>query len=46
MLNTWHNLHYYLSLMAQIRQALGEGRFSAFRSEFYRRRQPLQSHED
>jgi len=43
MLNTWHNLHYYLTLMAQIRQALEEGRFSGFRKEFYRRREPISS---
>jgi len=35
-LTTWHNLHFLLSLMAQIRRAVMEGRFDAFRREFYR----------
>jgi queuine tRNA-ribosyltransferase len=30
-LNTLHNLHFYLSLMEQARQAVAEGRFEAFR---------------
>ncbi|HEY5973550.1 MAG TPA: tRNA guanosine(34) transglycosylase Tgt [Geobacteraceae bacterium] len=38
-LNTWHNLHYYLTLMAAARQAIRENRFVAFRQEFYARRQ-------
>jgi len=33
-LNSIHNLHYYLSLMARIRAALDEGRFEAFEAEF------------
>jgi queuine tRNA-ribosyltransferase len=33
-LNSIHNLHYYLSLMARIRAALAEGRFEAFAAEF------------
>ena len=33
-LNSIHNLHYYLSLMARIRAALDEGRFEAFQAEF------------
>ncbi|AJE02592.1 tRNA guanosine(34) transglycosylase Tgt [Geobacter pickeringii] len=37
-LNTYHNLHYYLSLMAQARAAIAEGRFAAFRREFYAKR--------
>ncbi|MBI5136237.1 MAG: tRNA guanosine(34) transglycosylase Tgt [Nitrospirae bacterium] len=32
-LNTIHNLHHYLSLMAAIRRAIGEGRFGAFHRE-------------
>ena len=36
-LNTIHNLHYYLNLMAQIRQAIEEGRFAAFHAEFRQR---------
>ena len=38
-LNTWHNLHYYLSLMANSRKAIAEGRFGEFRREFYAKRQ-------
>ncbi len=38
-LNTWHNLAYYLSLMAQARQAIAEGRFAEFRKEFYAKRE-------
>jgi queuine tRNA-ribosyltransferase len=34
-LNTIHNLHYYLDLMAQMRAAIESGRFSAWRREFY-----------
>ncbi len=30
-LNTLHNLHFYLSLMAETRRAIEEGRFDAFR---------------
>jgi queuine tRNA-ribosyltransferase len=33
-LNTIHNLHYYLWLMQQMRDALEQERFSAFRQEF------------
>jgi len=38
-LNTWHNLHYYLTLMAEARRAIAEDRFSQFRREFYAKRQ-------
>ncbi|AKH20416.1 tRNA guanosine(34) transglycosylase Tgt [Sedimenticola thiotaurini] len=34
-LNTIHNLHYYQSLMRDIRQAISEGRFEAFAQDFY-----------
>lgn len=34
-LNTIHNLHYYLNLMAQIRKAIEQDRFMAFRKDFY-----------
>jgi queuine tRNA-ribosyltransferase len=34
-LNTIHNLHYYLRLMANMRQAIEEDRFSRFRADFY-----------
>ena len=38
-LNTHHNLHYYLNLMREIREAVRRGKYSEFRQEFYRRRQ-------
>lgn len=34
-LNTIHNLHYYQSLMRNIRQSIEEGRFDSFVSDFY-----------
>ena len=37
-LNTIHNLHYYVDLMAQMRKAIEEDRFLAFRKDFYARR--------
>ena len=36
-LNTIHNLHYYLNLMAGIRQAIEEDRYARFRKDFYGR---------
>ena len=33
-----HNLHYYLTLMKQMRGAILEGNFSAFKREFYAKR--------
>ena len=36
-LNTIHNLHYYLNLMAQIRFAIEEDRFATFHAEFRQR---------
>jgi queuine tRNA-ribosyltransferase len=33
-LNTLHNLHHYLQLMAQARDAIAERRFAAFRREW------------
>lgn len=38
-LNTIHNLHFYLNLLNEMRQAIDEDRFSQFRSDFYARRQ-------
>lgn len=38
MLLTWHNLHYYQELMSGIRDAIRDGRFLAFESEFHARR--------
>jgi queuine tRNA-ribosyltransferase len=34
-LNTIHNLHYFVHLMADMRRAIGEDRFEIFRKEFY-----------
>ncbi len=36
-LNTIHNLHYYLKLMARIRQAIEAGNFAAFAADFLAR---------
>jgi queuine tRNA-ribosyltransferase len=33
-----HNLHYYLNLMKQMREAILEGKFSEFKKEFYSKR--------
>jgi queuine tRNA-ribosyltransferase len=33
-LNTYHNLHYYLDLMRQVRQAIKENSFDQFRKQF------------
>ena len=41
-LNTWHNLYYYLTLMADARRAIAEDRFTQFRREFYANRQGLE----
>lgn len=38
-LNTLHNLHYYLQLMAAMREALEYGRFEAWRRAFLKTRQ-------
>jgi queuine tRNA-ribosyltransferase len=38
-LNTIHNLHYYVNLMADVRKAIEEDRFVEFRKEFYLKRQ-------
>ena len=37
-LNTHHNLHYYLDLMRQARAAVESGTFATFRDDFYRAR--------
>jgi len=39
MLGTMHNLRYYQRLMAQMREAIGQGTFAAFRESFYAARQ-------
>ncbi|AGF77209.1 tRNA-guanine transglycosylase [Desulfocapsa sulfexigens DSM 10523] len=36
-LNTIHNLHYYLHLMAEMREAIEKDSFSTFRNDFYGR---------
>jgi queuine tRNA-ribosyltransferase len=38
-LNTTHNLHYYVTLMGQMREAIGAGCFATFYKEFYQKRQ-------
>ena len=41
-LNTIHNLRYYQTLMAGLREAIAEGRLDAFAEEFYvKQAQPL-----
>ena len=34
MLASIHNLHYYVNLMREVREALDEGRFAAFAAKF------------
>ena len=38
MLLTWHNLHYYQDLMANLRAAIADGRLAAFVEDFHARR--------
>ncbi|MGH9786846.1 MAG: tRNA-guanine transglycosylase, partial [Terriglobia bacterium] len=38
-LNTLHNVHFYLDTMRRIRQSIGSGNFSRFSSEFRSRLQ-------
>jgi queuine tRNA-ribosyltransferase len=40
-LATIHNLHYYLDLMKQMREAILEERFEAFRTAFYEKRKVI-----
>jgi queuine tRNA-ribosyltransferase len=37
MLLSWHNIAFFQAMMAAMRQAIGEGRFGAFRSEMRNR---------
>lgn len=37
-LHTLHNLHYYIQLMTDVREAVLQGRFPSFRREFHARR--------
>jgi queuine tRNA-ribosyltransferase len=39
-LNTTHNLYYYLHLMKSMRDAISVGAFKIFREDFYRKRMP------
>jgi queuine tRNA-ribosyltransferase len=40
-LNTIHNIHYYLTLMSEIREAISQGQFSSFTEQFLANRQIL-----
>jgi len=40
-LNTHHNLHYYLTLMAEVRSAIEDGDFAQYRQSFYSRRNAI-----
>ncbi len=40
MLNTIHNLHYFLHLMRGVRDAIRKGSYEEFKRDFYRRRDP------
>ncbi len=42
-LNTVYNIHYYLELMQEIRQAIAEGKFSEFQIQFAENRQRLKN---
>jgi queuine tRNA-ribosyltransferase len=44
-LNTLHNLHYYQQLMADLREAIEQGRVSAFAAQFYHQ-QSVKSEDD
>ncbi len=38
-LNSIHNVHYFLDLFKQIREAIGQNRFQAFKKEFFLKRE-------
>jgi len=40
-LNTHHNLHYYLNLLSQMRSAIENDEFSDFKVRFYLQREPV-----
>jgi queuine tRNA-ribosyltransferase len=40
-LNTIHNIHYYIKLMKDMREAISVGSFEVFRKEFYGKRQEV-----
>ncbi len=37
-LNTIHNIHYFMTLMASMREAIGQEKFALFKKEFYAQR--------
>ncbi len=39
-LNTIHNLYYYIDLMRRMRRAVSEGKFAAFKKDFFANQQP------
>lgn len=41
-LGTLHNLHYYLTLMREAREAILENRYESFKDEFYKKREVKQ----
>ena len=43
MLLTWHNLHYYQDLMAEIRKAISECALDAFEAAFHEEQQETRS---
>ena len=45
-LATLHNLHFYMDLMARMRDAIADGRFAAFRAAFDARRQADDAEEE
>ncbi|HTL50265.1 MAG TPA: tRNA guanosine(34) transglycosylase Tgt [Steroidobacteraceae bacterium] len=45
-LATLHNLHFYLDLMARMRDAIADGRFAAFRAGFSARRRAGEAEEE
>jgi len=42
-LNTIHNLRYYQTLMAGLREAITHGRLDAFADEFYAKQAPARA---
>lgn len=45
-LNTIHNLHFYINLMRQVREAIQESRFEEFRAAFYKKFRPNETPEE
>lgn len=45
-LNSIHNLHYYLGLLGQMRKSLAEGTFSQFKKDFFSSRVPDRVRDD